>query len=55
MDDVAAKKLFFDTLVGRAVTTAGVVVDHDETLTKAGVQQIYDMLKLADLKISIAS
>jgi hypothetical protein len=50
----AAKKAFFDTLVGRSVTTKGVVVDHDESLTHAGVQQIWDYLKLADLKITSA-
>jgi hypothetical protein len=53
MNDVAnmAKKKFFDTLVGRSVTTRGIAVDHDEELTKAGVQQLWDALKLADLEI----
>jgi hypothetical protein len=50
----AAKKVFFDTLVGHAVTTKGLVADHDESLTHAGVQQIWDALKLADLHITKA-
>ena len=48
----AAKKIFFDTLVGHSVTTKGLVADHDEALTHAGVQQIWDALKLADLHIT---
>jgi hypothetical protein len=52
-DDI--RKAFFDTLVGHAVTTKGLVADHDEALTRAGVQQIWDALKLADLKIMRAS
>lgn len=47
-----AKQAFFATLVGLAVTTKGMVTDHDETLTTAGVQQIWNALKLADLKIT---
>ena len=49
----AAKKAFFDALVGHAVTTKGLVADHDESLTHAGVQQIWDALKLADVKITL--
>lgn len=55
VDGAAAKKAFFDTLVWRNVTTKGVVADHDEALTVAGVQQIWDALKLADLKIVVVS
>ena len=47
----AAKMAFFDALEGRDVNTVGVVANHNETLTHAGVQQIWDLLKLADLKV----
>ena len=49
-----AKQAFFATLEGLAVTTKGMVADHDETLTRAGVQQIWNALKLADLKVAKA-
>jgi len=55
LDDAAAKKIFFDALDGHSVTTKGVVAEHDESLTRAGVQQIWDALKLADLKITVAT
>ncbi len=55
MDDAGIKKAFFDALVGRAVTTKGLVANHDEELTSSGVQQIWDHLKLSDLKIERSS
>jgi len=49
-----AKKAFFALLEGRTVTTKGLVADHDEALTHAGVQQLWDYLKLGDLKVTKA-
>jgi len=50
--DEAVKKAFFDALQ-IAVTVKGIVADHDETLTKQGIQQIWNALKLADIKVSL--
>lgn len=50
--DDAIKQAFFDALIGLSVTTKGLVADHDESLTHAGVQQIWNALKLADLHVT---
>ena len=48
------KEAFFAALEGRDVNVKGIVTSHDETLTHAGAQQIWDYLKLADLKVVVA-
>ncbi len=48
------KDKFFETLKGLSVETEGLVSTHDESLTKQGVQQIWNALKLADLQVLTA-
>lgn len=47
----AVKKAFLDALEGRDINTKGIMTTHNETITRAGAQQIWDLLKLADLKV----
>jgi len=50
-EKVDIKSKFYDALTGISVETKGVVSSHNESLTEQGVQQIWNALKLADLKI----
>ena len=52
-DDPAVKKAFHDALNGLAVQVGGVVSNHNENLTEQGVQQIWNALKLADIKLTV--
>lgn len=52
-DDPAAKKAFTDALLGMAVTVKGIMTNPDMALTEAGVKQIWNALKIADIKVSV--
>ncbi len=53
VDDPAIKKAFTDALKGLSVTVVGLVADHHEALTEQGVKEIWNALKLADIKVSL--
>ena len=50
-EKIDIKSKFYDALTGLSVETKGIMSSHNETLTEQGVQQIWNALKLADLKI----
>ncbi len=52
-DDPEVKKAFTEALKGVAVNVKGLVTDPDMTLTDAGIKQIWNALKLADVKVSL--
>jgi hypothetical protein len=51
MDDPAVKKRFEDALIGLQVETKGIVTNHNENLTAQGAIEVWNALKLADLKV----
>lgn len=46
------KEAFYEAVVGRTVTTKGIMADHDEALSKAGAQQIWDYINGAGLEVA---
>ena len=52
-EDEAVKKKFDDALKGVSVNVKGILTDPDMTLTEAGIKQIWNALKLADVKVSL--
>lgn len=52
-DDQAVKKAFSDALKGVTVNVKGILTDPDMTVTEAGIKQIWNALKLADVKVSL--
>ena len=48
---LSLKQKFMQVLTGLSVETKGLVTNHNETITDQGAQQIWNALKLADLKV----
>ncbi len=48
---LTVKQKFMQVVAGLNVETKGLVTNHDETITDQGAQQIWNALKLADLKV----
>jgi hypothetical protein len=51
MDDPAVKQRFEDALNSLSVECKGIATNHHESLTPRGVIEIWDALKISDLKV----